>query len=85
MPFLGEQVDPKREAPARLIKAPENFIDPAGVRQVFAEAKNGRRDFLRNAVATAAAATAAPAALAVANPVASGGGDPNIVNLPEHS
>ena len=85
MPFLGEQVDPKREAPARLIKAPENFIDPAGVRQVFAEAKNGRRDFLRNAVAAAAGATAAPAALAVANPVASGGGDPNIVNLPEHS
>ncbi len=69
----------------RLIKAPENFIDAAGVRTVFAEAKAGRRDFVRNAFAAAVAGAAAPAALAQANPVGAEGGDPNILTLPEHS
>jgi sulfane dehydrogenase subunit SoxC len=63
----------------RLRKAPENFIDPAGVRQVFAEAKDGRRDFLRGAFAAAVVATSA------ARAAAAGEGDPNILNLPEHS
>jgi sulfane dehydrogenase subunit SoxC len=66
----------------RLRKAPENFIDPAGVRQVFAEAKDGRRDFLRGAFAAAAAAVVATSA---ARAAAAGEGDPNILNLPEHS
>jgi len=72
----------------RLIKAPENFLDPAGIRQVFAEAKSGRRDFMRkafSAAAAAGAAAAAPAALATSNPVQAGEGDPNILTLPEHS
>jgi sulfane dehydrogenase subunit SoxC len=63
----------------RLLKAPENFIAPAGVRQVFAEAREGRRDFLRSAFAAAAAGMTAGAA------VAQSGGDPNILELPEHS
>jgi sulfane dehydrogenase subunit SoxC len=66
----------------RLRKAPENFIDPAGVRTVFAEAKEGRRDFLRNAFAAAAAGVAATGAARAAAPA---DGDPNILNLPEHT
>ncbi len=69
----------------RLIKAPENFIDPEGVRAVFGEAKAGRRDFVRGAFAAALAGTAAPAALAQANPVPAAGGDANILTLPAHS
>ena len=41
-------------ASGRLIKAPENFIGPEGVRQVFREGKAGRRDFVRGAFAAAA-------------------------------
>jgi sulfane dehydrogenase subunit SoxC len=66
----------------RLIKAPEHFIDGAGVRRVGAEARAGRRDFLRGAFAAAAAGVAAGGALAQAKPPA---GDPNILELPAHS
>ncbi len=69
----------------RLVKAPENFIGPDGVRTVFSEAKAGRRDFVRNAFAAALAGAAAPAALAQANPVPTEGGDANILELPAHS
>jgi sulfane dehydrogenase subunit SoxC len=69
----------------RLIKAPENFLDAAGVRQVFVEGKAGRRGFIRQAFAAAVGAAAAPAVLAQSNPVGTGEGDPNILNLPEHS
>jgi sulfane dehydrogenase subunit SoxC len=69
----------------RLVKAPENFLDPAGVRTVFQEAKAGRRDFIRRAFAGAAAAGAAPLVMAQANPVPAEGGDPKILNLPAHS
>ena len=65
--------------PGRLRKAPENFIDANGVATVFAEAKNGRRDFLRGAFAAAAGG------LAVSTASAQADGDPNILNLPEHS
>jgi sulfane dehydrogenase subunit SoxC len=61
--------------PGRLIKAPENFLDAAGVRQVAAEAQRGRRDFIRGAFAAAAVAT----------PLARAAGDANILELPEHS
>jgi sulfane dehydrogenase subunit SoxC len=71
--------------PGRIQKAPENFLNRDGVRTVFAESKRGRRDFIRNAFAAAAAATAGGAALAQANPVAADGGDPNILELPEHT
>lgn len=69
----------------RLIKAPESFLDAAAVRQVFAEAKGGRRSFIRQAFLAAGAAAAAPVALASANPVKADDGDPNILVLPEHS
>ncbi|MEN9626866.1 MAG: hypothetical protein RJA10_92, partial [Pseudomonadota bacterium] len=74
--------------PGRLLKAPENFIDADGVRTVFAEARSGRRDFIRRAFASAtagAALAATGAARGQANPVPSEGGDPNILNLPAHS
>jgi sulfane dehydrogenase subunit SoxC len=66
----------------RLIKAPEHFLDAGGVRRVFEEARQGRRDFVRRAFAAAGTAVAAPAALAQA---AATGGDPAILELPEHS
>ncbi|MFZ4650118.1 MAG: sulfite dehydrogenase [Rubrivivax sp.] len=75
-------------APARLLKAPENFLEPQGVRQVFQEARAGRRDFLRQAFAAAtatAAAGAASRAAAQANPVPAEGGDPNILQAPAHT
>ncbi len=73
------------KASGRLIKAPENFLDKDGIRQVFAEGKTGRRDFIVRAFAAAGAAAAAPMAMATANPVSTDGGDPNILELPAHS
>jgi sulfane dehydrogenase subunit SoxC len=75
-------------SPGRVIKAPENFLDPAGIRTVHGQAKAGRRDFIRNAFASAVAGAGpwpAPAALAQGNPVPPEGGDPHILNLPAHS
>jgi sulfane dehydrogenase subunit SoxC len=72
----------------RVQKAPESFLSKDGVRTVFAEAKQGRRHFLRNAFAAAAAGTAVAggtAATAQGNPVPPEGGDTNILNLPSHS
>ena len=79
------------ERPGRLRKAPEHFITPEGVRQVFAEAKAGRRSFIRQAFSAAAAVGAAVAgaasspAKAASNPVPPEGGDPHILNLPAHT
>mgnify|MGYP001501869682 FL=1 len=69
----------------RLRKAPEGFLDRAGVQTVFAEGRKGRRDFIRGAFAAALAGTAAAQAGAQANPVPAEGGDPNILNLPPWS
>ncbi len=69
----------------RLVKAPENFIGPDGVRQVFRESKAGRRDFVRGAFAAALAGSAAPAVLAQVKPVPAEAGDPHILQLPAHS
>lgn len=76
----------------RVIKAPENFLTPTDVKTVFSEGKQGRRDFIRRAFAAASTATAAsvaaasvPAGWARNNPIPSEGGDPNILNLPEHA
>jgi len=81
-------VDHTSPPSGRLLKAPENFLDAEGVRTVFREARDGRRDFIRRAFTTAAAGAAAvvaaPRALAQANLV-SGDGDPHILNLPAHS
>lgn len=78
-------MDRTRGPSGRLIKAPESFLDPQGIRRVFEEAKTGRRDFIRRAFAAAGAAAAAPAAFAQTNPVPASGGDPNVLELPEHS
>lgn len=66
----------------RVRKAPENFVQGEGVRTVFAEARAGRRDFIRGAFATAASGMAA--GVAVAQGVA-GDGESAILNLPAHS
>ncbi len=77
---------PGGEAPhGRLRKAPEGFLDRAGIQTVFAEGGRGRRDFIRGAFAAALAGTAAARASAQANPVPTEGGDPNILNLPPWS
>ena len=78
-------MDGQYNAPGRLIKAAENFLDGDGVRAVFAEARHGRRDFIRRAFAATGAAVAAPVVLSAGNPVPATGGDPNILELPEHS
>ena len=69
----------------RLRKAPEGFIDRAGVQAVFAQARHGRRDFIRGAFAAALAGSAATRAAAQAHPVPAEGGDPKILNLPPWS
>ncbi len=69
----------------RIRRAPEGFLSPEGVKAVFQQARSGRRDFLRNAFAAAAAGAAVPAAMAQGNPVPAAGGDSNILELPEHS
>ncbi len=66
------------DAAGRLMKAPENFLDAAGIRRVFAQARQGRRDFIRGAFAAAGATAAAPIALGA-------DGDANILELPAHS
>ena len=57
--------------PGRLLRAPEGFLGSSDCARVAAEARSGRRDFLRRSFAAAAAlpAMAAPAA----------DGDPNIL------
>ncbi|MBU1357715.1 MAG: sulfite dehydrogenase [Gammaproteobacteria bacterium] len=71
--------------PGRLVKAPESFLDASGVRQVFAEGKAGRRDFIRNAFAAAGVAAATPFAMGASGASPVGDGDSNILELPAHS
>jgi sulfane dehydrogenase subunit SoxC len=72
--------------PGRLIKAPEGFLDKSGVREVMAEARGGRRDFIRRAFAAAGAAGVAAVAVPAARAASvAGAGDPNILELPAHS
>ena len=71
--------------PGHLMKAPENFLNPAGVLRVVSEAKAGRRDFIRQAFAAASVTLAAPLAFATPDVAGAQDGDPNILNLPEHS
>jgi len=68
-----------------VLKAPENFLSKDGIKTVVAQARGGRRDFIRNAFAAAVAGAAAPAALSQVNPVPVEGGDANILVLPEHA
>jgi sulfane dehydrogenase subunit SoxC len=78
--------------PGRLRRAPEHFLDAGGIGQVGREAAQGRRDFIRGAFSAAlggaaagAAAVAPSRASAQGNPAPADGGDPEILNLPEHS
>ena len=70
----------------QLHKAPENFLGQAGIKTAFAQPQDQRRAFLRNAFLTAASAasTVALAAGAQAQTVSTDG-DPNILNLPDHT
>ncbi|MEY2954218.1 MAG: hypothetical protein RLZZ401_2305 [Pseudomonadota bacterium] len=70
---------------ARILKAPENFLNQSGIQTVVSEAKRGRRDFIRRAFAMAATGVAVPAGVAHSNPLPVDGGDPHILNLPEHA
>jgi sulfane dehydrogenase subunit SoxC len=76
--------NPENISAGRLVKAPENFLSPDGVRTVFQEARHGRRDFLRRAFIAAGAASAIPA-VAQAHVSQPPDGDPHILTLPEHS
>ncbi|MGE5117988.1 MAG: sulfite dehydrogenase [Betaproteobacteria bacterium] len=73
---------PPGSGAGRLRKAPEHFLDADGIRTAAAEARAGRRDFIRRAFAAAAAVAATDAARA--QPAASAAGDPAILTLPEH-
>ncbi len=68
-----------------ILKAPENFLSRDAIRTVMAQARAGRRDFIRGAFAAAATGLALPPALAQGDPAPAQGGDPNILNLPAHS
>lgn len=76
-------MDSQSQMSGRLVKAPENFLDPSGIRRVVTEAKHGRRDFIRSAFAAAGAVAATP--LAMAAGAAAGDGEAEILELPAHS
>lgn len=67
-----------RGAIGRLVRAPEGFLNPAQIADVAA----GRRGFLQNLFL---AATGATAALASPSLRAESRGDPNILEMPEHT
>ena len=76
---------PQSLSSGRIRKAPENFLDLAALRAADSARPAGRRDFMRQAFAAAAAGAASSAVLAQGNPRSLGDGDENILNLPEHS
>jgi sulfane dehydrogenase subunit SoxC len=76
-------VDPDSTRTGRLLKAPENFLDAAGVRRVFSEGRQQRRDFIRAAFAAAAAGGGVAAARAQSAPA--GEGDPAILKPQPHT
>ena len=78
------KMNPENFQTGRLVKAPENFLKPQDVQQVFKAPATARRDFLRRAFAAAGVAAAAPV-MAQSGAAALGAGDPNILTLPEHS
>ena len=84
MTDIQPQSAPASMERGRLRKAPENFLDASGIRAVFAEGKQGRRDFIRKAFATAVA-TGGAAAAAAQGVKDVGEGDPAILRLPAHS
>ncbi|NBU44650.1 MAG: sulfite dehydrogenase [Betaproteobacteria bacterium] len=85
MDELGSDLNSLAQQAGRVRKAPEHFLDAEGIRRVHEEARSGRRGFMRQAFAAAAASAVVPAAMARGNPVPPEGGDPHILNLPEHA
>ena len=71
--------------PGRLLKAPENFLSPRDIHLAREEARQGRRDFIRRAFATAAAGAAVPAAVAGTGAALAGDGDAAILKPPLHT
>lgn len=68
----------------RILRAPENFVDPVLAHDITTQGlSEERRGFLRKSFLAAGAAMAGGVSLARA--AQSGDGDPNILNLPEHS
>ncbi|MGE5623161.1 MAG: molybdopterin-dependent oxidoreductase, partial [Bacillota bacterium] len=69
----------------RILRAPENFVDSALAHEITTKGWNEeRRGFLRKSFLAAGAALAGGSALAQSAASALEG-DPNILNLPEHS
>ncbi len=67
----------------RILRAPENFVDPVLAHEITSQGlSEERRGFLRKSFLAAGAAMAGGVSLARA---AVPDGDPNILNLPEHS
>jgi sulfane dehydrogenase subunit SoxC len=70
----------------RVLRAPENFLDPALAQEITSEGlSETRRGFLRKSFLAASAAIGAAAAGKPALAQAVGDGDPAILNLPPHS
>lgn len=70
--------------PGRLLRAPENFVDPALAQEITQDGLNPqRRGFLRKSFMAASAAVGAAAGGRAMAQV--GDGDPAILNLPAHS
>ena len=68
----------------RLLRAPENFLDPVVAQEITANGlSEERRGFLRKSFLAASAAMASGVTFAQGGAI--GDGDPNILNLPEHS
>ena len=76
-----EPVMPPIESAGRLSKAPEHFLSPDQI----VEVQKGRREFLRGAFATALSGAAVTGVISPAMAQADFKGDPNILELPEHS
>jgi len=69
----------------RIVRAPENFVDPVLAQEITANGlSEERRGFLRKSFLAASAAVASGVSFA-GGASALGDGDPNILNLPEHS
>ena len=75
--------DPNKRG--RILRAPENFVDPALAHEITSQGlSEERRGFLRKSFMAASAALMGNSAMA-ASKTALDDGDPNILNLPEHS
>lgn len=77
--------DPIKKS-GRILQAPENFVTPDLAQEITSQGLNAaRRGFLRKGFLAATAAAAAGSGIAKGLSQADAEGDPNILNLPEHS